>query len=179
MPGKMSVEVVVTVLESSKAPTYCCCKPYYLSARDQERIDTVPWLEEGVLALREIDGFYDKAQHEGGNPDYTPWSIESVGKPGAQHSHWLSWVFGGVSRRTMKMMGGFPVTKKWGSVDCLFVARRRALGIVNHTLISDDTLCAHQNHNGPNDVPTPRVEELWRQELKDIDPGAKIDNLGW
>lgn len=162
---------------------YCAAKPYYLSQRDQERIDTVDWVGEGPLAVRKIEGFYDE---QPGHPDYKPRAIESVGKPGAQHPHWLSWVFGGFSRRTLKYMGGIgPVTQKWGSIDVLLVARRRALGIVNHTCIDDDTLVVHQNHSGPNDVPTPRIEQVWKDELAGIDMRPEmlrwpnVDELGW
>lgn len=164
---------------------YACCKPYYLTPRDQERIDTVDWFGEGPLAVRKIEGFYDEVV--GGNPDYAPRSIESVGKEGAQHSHWLSWVFGGCSRETWKRMGGMLETGRWGSVDVAFVQRRRTLGIVNHTCIEDSTLCAHENHDDPaKNVPTPRIEELWKKELAGYplhDPKAMqypaVDHLGW
>lgn len=163
---------------------YCAAKPYYLSPRDQERIDTVDWINEGPLAVRKIEGFYDD---QPGNPDYSPRSIESVGHPGAKHSHWLSWVFGGCSRETWKRLGGMLETGKWGSVDVAFVQRRRTLGIINHTCIEDDTLCIHQSHDDPSkNVVTPRIEELWKKELSGIplhDPKSMcwpaIDYLAW
>jgi hypothetical protein len=163
---------------------YACCKPYYLTPRDQERIDTVDWLNTGPLAVRQIEGFYEHEQHKNGNPDYSPWSIESIGKPGAPHTHWLSWVFGGCSRKTWRMMGGMLETGKWGSVDVAFVQRRRTLGIANHTCIEDDTLCCHQNHDDPaKNVITPRIEEMWKQELAgiplhDVEKMTE-DRLGW
>lgn len=163
---------------------YACCKPYYLSPRDQEGIDTVNWLEEGPLAVKKIIGFYDD---QPGNPDYSPKAIEQVGGPNAKHSHWLSWVFGGCSRETWKRMGGMLETGKWGSVDVAFVHRRKTLGIINHTCIADDTLCCHQNHDATGvNVPTPRIEDEWKRELSGFplhDARAmqypSVDNLGW
>lgn len=194
MVGRRSVAECITQLQRFESTrivypnmmgVYACCKPYYLSTRDQERIDTVDWLNEGPLAVRKIEGFYDEEQQ--GNPDYSPRSIESVGHPGAKHSHWLSWVFGGCSRETWKRMGGMLETGKWGSVDVAFVQRRRTLGIINHTCIEDDTICVHANHDAPGiNVPTPRIEDLWKKELAGIplhDAKAMqypaIDELGW
>lgn len=196
LPGRKSVSECVRALQNFETTrklyphlmgAYACCKPYYLSQRDQERIDTVDWEGKGPLAVREIQGFYDREQHMIGNPDYTPWSIESVGKEGSPHSHWLSWVFGGCSRETWKRMGGMLETNTWGAVDVAFVKRRQTLGVVNHTCIDDDTLCVHQNHDKPGvNTPTPRIEELWKRELSGHplhDKAAmcwpRVDHLGW
>lgn len=196
MPGRKSVSECVRALQNFETSrklyphltgAYACCKPYYLTPRDQERIDTVDWEGVGPLAVREIQGFYDREQHMMGNLDYTPWSIESVGKEDSPHSHWLSWVFGGCSRETWKRMGGMLETNTWGAVDVAFVQRRKTLGIVNHTCINDATLCVHQNHDKPGvNVLTPRIEELWKRELsghplhdKDSMCWPRVDHLGW
>lgn len=196
MPGRKSVAECVRQLQNFETTrklypnlmgAYACCKPYYLTQQDQERIDTVDWEGKGPLAVRDIQGFYDREQHMMGNPDYAPWSIESVGKEGSPHSHWLSWVFGGCSRETWKRMGGFLVTSTWGACDVAFVHRRRTLGIVNHTCIDDDTLCCHQNHDDPKvNTVTPRIEDLWKAELSKVplhDPKSvqypAVDELGW
>jgi len=131
---------------------YVCAKPFYLTARDQSRIDTVDWKEKGPLAVREIEGFYDREQHGHSHPDYTPWSIEAIGKPGGPHPAWESWVIGGHNRATWKAMGGYLVSEKWGATDLLYLQRRRLLGIPNVTLTDDDTLCVHQNHDAPRDI---------------------------
>lgn len=131
---------------------YVSAKPYYLTVRDQERIDTVDWQNEGPVAVRKIEGFYDRTQHEGGHPDYTPWAIESVGKPGGRHPSWDSWVVGGHNRTTWKKLGGFLVTERWGSCDLKYLERRRLLGIPNLTLTDDATLCVHQHHAAPRDI---------------------------
>lgn len=200
IPGRRSVSTCVRWLELFEKERkyrlaheigplgcYACCKPYYLSPRDQEWLDTVPWLVEGALAVREIEGFYDLEQHAHGNPDYTPRAIEAVGNPGYRHTHWLSWVFGGCSRETWKRLGGMLETQKWGAVDVAWMQRRQALGIINHTCLDDETLCIHQNHDDPTrgNVPTPRIEEAWKQELREMNLAPKdllwpgCDHLGW
>lgn len=162
------------------AGMYACCKPYYLSQRDQERIDTVDWLNDGPLAVRKIEGFYED---QPGHPDYKPRAIESVGT-GGPHMHWLSWVFGGCSRWTWREIGGMLETNQWGSVDVAWVQRRKTLGIVNHTCTADDTLVVHCNHDDPKtNTLTPRVQEAWVKELTDVpltDREAMTeDRLGW
>lgn len=132
--------------------TYVCAKPYYLTIRDQERLDTVDWINEGPLVVRKIEGFYDREQHVNSLEDYTPWSIEAIGKPGGPHAAWESWVVGGHTRQTWKDMGGHLITHEWGTTDILYLARRRLLGIQNHTLIDDQTLCVHQNHDAPRNM---------------------------
>jgi hypothetical protein len=154
---------------------YACCRVYYLSPRDQERIDTVPWREKGNLALRELDGFYDEDGN--GNPDYRHAATDIVAQPGSRIPVWDSWVFGGCSRETWKRLGGMLETNLWGSVDVAFVARRKALGIPNHTCPDDSTICVHQSHdNDPIAGPTPRDMDAWVAELKthDLQNPAKL-----
>lgn len=163
---------------------YACCPVYYLSPRDQERIDTVPWADKGNLALREIEGFYD--QDDNGNPDYRHDVTDRVATPGFRIPAWESWVFGGMSRKTWKILGGMLVTKHWGSVDIAFMERRRALHIPNHTTSDPEAIVAHQCHDLKDDVKTPRCMETWKKELSTYnlrDPRLlcwpEVDELGW
>ncbi len=163
--------------------TYASCKCYYLSPRDQERLDTVPWLEDGNLAVRQVQGFYE--EDENGNPDYRHNVTDLVATPGYRIKTWDSWVFGGCSRETWKRLGGMLVTQRWGSVDILFNHRRKALGMAEWTCPDDESIVIHQNHDAPDDVKTPRDEKAWIEECKRIDhspeklcyPGC--DELGW
>lgn len=196
LPGRRSVAACVEALqgfESFRATTpmstgiglYACCTPYYLSPRDQERIDTVPWREQGAGVVTQIQDFYDEGP--GGNPDYRHNVTEKVGTPGFRIRTWESWVFGGHSRETWKRLGGFgPVTKTWGACDVAFHARRRTLGIPNHTCTGADCMVVHQNHDRPGDVLTPRDMDAWVKELStyDLQTPSKlvwpeVDELGW
>lgn len=198
MPGKRSVAACVEALVEFEGARrhrtgwenggplglYACCTPYYLSPRDQERIDTVPWREQGAGAVTQIADFYDEGP--GGNPSYRHNATEKVGSPGYRERTWESWVFGGCSRETWKRLGGMLETSKWGSVDIAFMRRRQTLGIPNHTCVGPDTMCVHQNHDLPGNVPTPRIEQVWKDELKDVDlqtPSKLVyphcDYLGW
>lgn len=154
------------ILPGPDCVSFCCdtatsgdkvwasCKGYYLSPRDQERIDTVPWREQGPVAFRQIDGFYD---HRDGHPDYLPKAIESVGHPGG-HPSWDSWIWGGCTRRQWSHLGGFIRTTAWGSCDLLMLQRRNRLGIRNVTGTDDGTFVAHFNHDAKvgDFVPTDR-----------------------
>lgn len=195
MPGRASVRKCVEVLEDyekanqtnrargSVVGQYASCKVYYMGRHDQEKIDTVPWPEEGNTAVRQISGFY--TDDPNGNPDYRHEVTDLVGKPGFRIKTWESWVFGGCSRETWRRLGGMVETSKWGSVDIAFHSRRHALGIGNWTCPDDDSIVVHQNHDGPGDVQTPRDMAAWQQELRDFPrtPSElcfpKIDNLGW
>jgi len=146
---------------------YACCTPYYLSPRDQERIDTVDWRGKGAAAVTDIADFYDEGP--GGNPDYRHNVTEKVGTPKFRVPAWESWVFGGHSRESWKRLGGFLETIRWGSCDIAWMHRRRTLGIPNHTCTGPDVMVCHQNHDLPGDVKTPRDMEAWIAELKDVD----------
>jgi len=143
---------------------YACCKVYYLSPQDQTRLDSVPWREEGVLAVRQIEGFY--TDDKNGHPDFCHRATDIVARPQSRLPTWESFVFGGHSRETWKKLGGMLQTQKWGSVDVGWMHRRRTLGIPNHTCPDDDTICCHQNHSLPGDVPTDRNMDAWVEELK-------------
>lgn len=193
MPGQRSVVECVHQLEVYEGlracgkdgiGLYACCKVYYLSPRDQGLLDTVNWYSEGALAVRGIEGFYD--QDDNGNPDYRHNVTDRVATPGFRIQEWSSWVFGGCSRETWKRLGGFLETTKWGSCDISWHARRRTLGIPNHTCPDDDTIVVHQCHDGPGNVPTPRDMDVWVKELQgfDLQSPSKLtypatDFLGW
>jgi hypothetical protein len=192
MPGRASVRTAVEYL--SRNPwTYFGAKTYYLSYRDQQRIDSVDWRGEGAKAIRKVDGFYDRDQHVGGNPDYTPWAIDRVGEDGYtlpsgfSGKTWESWVWGGCSRVSWKKLSGMLQTKQWGAVDVGFWERRSRVGMKTFTPTDPDAAVFHQNHSGPNDIPSPRVEDGWKQELGPILAGKSADdllypavnNLGW
>lgn len=153
MPGLLSLEHVADTQDHE----YRCCKGYYLTVRDQERLDSVDWAGKGSLAVREIEGFYDPEPHQGGHPDYTPWAIEKVGRPGG-NAQWESWIFGALTRRQLSHMGGWIRTDAWGATDLIFLQRRRQLGIQTVTGFDDETIVLHQNHNTPvgEFVPTDR-----------------------
>lgn len=197
MPGKGSVAACVDVLDRfedggrvgsvslSSAPNglYACCRVYYLSPKNQEALDSCDWYESGNLAVRNLPGFYEEDE---GAPDFTHRATDIVAQPKSRLRTWESWVFGGMSRETWKRLGGMLETQRWGSVDVALMQRRRTLGIPNHTCPEDDTITVHQNHDLPSDVKTPRVENDWKEELRDVDltnPAKlvypEIDYLGW
>ena len=203
IPGRKSVSACVSrlgeyedYLKESLKPrggsyspvgVYACCRVYYLSQKDQERIETVPWRTEGNLAVRQIVGFY--TDDVNGHPDFRHEMTDIIAKPNSRIPSWESWVFGGFSRKAWSRLGGMLETQEWGSVDVAFMHRRKVLGIPNSTQEDDETIVIHQNHDDPSvNVPTPRVESVWRRELlgmKDVldDPKAllhpAVDNLGW
>lgn len=142
---------------------YACCRVYYLSPQDQTRLDTVPWREEGALAVRQIAGFY--TDDTNGHPDYCHRATDLVAQPKSRIPTWESFVFGGHSRETWRRLGGMLETREWGSVDIAWSHRRRTLGIPNHTCPADDTIVVHQNHDLPGNVVTDRDTEKWKREL--------------
>lgn len=189
MVGKNSVHMCVNALQVNEHylhtnNLYACCRIYYLSPRDQENLDTVNWALEGTLAVRKLPGFYDEDENH--NPDFTHRATDSVAQPNSRIRTWESLVFGGCSRKLWKELGGMLETQKWGSVDVAFMQRRRTLGIFNHTCPEEDTICIHQNHDLPHDIPSPRVEEVWKKELQgvnllnpDLLKYPAVDYLGW
>lgn len=191
MPGRKSVTDCVNRLKwfevnerNVAGGLYACCKVYYLSPQDQKRIDSVDWQSDGALTVRDIEGFY--TDDKNGHPDYRHEVTDKVATPGFRYPTWESWVFGGCSRETWKYLGGMLETQAWGSVDVAFMQRRRALGIPNFTCPNDNTIVIHQNHDGPGNTPTPRVEAEWRKELNSMDfmnPAVlkypHVDYLGW
>ena len=148
-------ETLTAMCDLATARNYVSAKPYYLSQIDQEQIDSVPWYEEGPLAVCKIPTFYDENKRKSDNPDYTPWSIETI-------PVWRSFVFSGHRRELWKRLGGLPQTEKWGTVDVLWSQRRRILGIEDVSPQGAQALCVHQHHNAP------RVPEGWQKEIATI-----------
>lgn len=183
MPGRKSVSGIVEKLKVIPW-TYVCCRVYYLRQSDQDILDQVDWKKEGNLAIRSLPGFYDIQPQE--HPHYTHQMTDQIGH-GGELNHWESWVFGGVSRKTMKKLGGMLETQEWGSVDVAFLHRRRVLEILNVTLPEDETIVIHQNHDLPNDKENHRIEKNWRDELDLLKLSGnpsdlcypKINFLGW
>lgn len=199
MPGKQSVSKCVDALsdfedarkhrtgcaEGGPLGLYACCRIYYLSPREQDLIDTVPWDMESPLAVRRIEGFYELDVN--GAPDFSHRATDIVAQPGSRIPRWESWVFGGCSRETWKRMGGMLETVRWGAVDIAFTHRRRTLGIGNHTCPEESTICVHQSHDDPTkNVVTDRDMSKWVEELRNVnldDPRKMrypaVDHLGW
>jgi GT2 family glycosyltransferase len=168
MPGRDSLQWCADAA-AGRDGVYACCKPYYLSRRDQERIDTVDWVNGGPLAVRRVEGFYDDPE-PGSNHAFSPKVVE-------QTPEWESWVFGGLSRHSWRVLGGMVETRLWGSVDLAFHMRRFRLGIKTATGKADDTICVHQNHDDPAlNTPTPRDLNAAHAEAAtvDMDPAKLV-----
>lgn len=164
---------------------YTCCKVYYLSPREQELIDTCPWIGKGAIAVREIEGFYELDVN--GHPDFCHKATDRVATPGYRIPVWESLVWGGFSRETWKRLGGLKPSQKWGAIDVGLLERRRTLGIPNYTCPDENTIVVHQNHDDPTkNVPTDRDMAKWVEELKTHDLRnpqnlvyPAVDELGW
>lgn len=141
------------VYDNKADSVYIAAKPYYLTIDQQAQLDTVPWETEGPLAVRSLPDFYNTNPPIEGAPDYRPQAIEKV-------DVWESWVFGAVSRWTMKRMGGMTETPIWGTPDLAFHQRRALLNIRNITLRDPNTYVIHQNHDSLSDTKTPRNLQL-------------------
>jgi Glycosyl transferase family 2 len=141
----------------NRAPMrYVASKIYYLTPENQERIDMIGWSHKGtVLHLRRLPDFYNLGSAEiRGNLDYTHEATDRL-------TNWESWVYGSMTRETWKFFGGLQEQPEWGSVDVDFMTRRHMLGIQTHTLMDENSICAHQNHdvldpNNPHFTLTPR-----------------------
>lgn len=153
MPGRQTLQ---DLWDMRAEKTYLACKVYYLTPQNQDLIDTVPWRDQGALAVRDLPGFYGDVSAEfTGDRAYTHSATD-------QHTVWDSWVFGGMTRATWKWFGGLTEFAVWGSVDVDFLARRRILGIPTVTPMAAEAIVVHQNHDVPGrvtDVPTPRDME--------------------
>lgn len=143
-PGRESLSWCCETL-SAHPESWASCKGYYLSPRDQERLETVDWRSD-PLNVRKIEGFYDPRD---GHPDYHPAAIDQVGKPGYIHNVWNSWIWGAMTRRSWSHFSGFIPTASWGSCDLLLLQRRQKLGIPNVTGVADKTIVLHFNHDIP------------------------------
>ena len=177
MPGFDSLAVLADLagerLEASGngrgASGYFACKPYYLTVRQQELLDTVDWRNEGPVAVRALPDFYGQARSAEfrGDPMYLPESIE-------QARTWESFVFGGLTRKGWRSLGGIPSSAQWGTVDVAMLHARQSRGIPTFTPDAPGTYCVHQNHDSPNDVATPRdmnacmaaVKTQWQDNIR-------------
>lgn len=64
-----------------------------------------------------------------------------------------------MTARTWGWIGGMTEFDSWGSVDVDLLNRRRVLGIEAVTLLDEDCLCVHQNHDLPgSDEPVRELE---------------------
>jgi glycosyltransferase involved in cell wall biosynthesis len=148
IPGWLTLEHTAA---AARDEVYVASKIYYLSRSEQERLDTVAW-RENPLAVRELEGFYTSPSING-MPEYSHAAMDS-------HTEWQSWVFGGMSRNTWRRIGGMTEFDDWGVIDMDFQMRRYLLNIKTETLMNENTICIHQNHDNPEkDVLTPRDVE--------------------
>lgn len=155
MVGRTTLTDAVEAL-TARPDVYYAGKPYYLSPADQAALDTVPWFEEGPLAVRKLPNFYE--QHEApdapGHPPFKPRRVEAA-------ETWESWVFGGFTRSTWRRLGGLEETPTWGTVDLNLLGRRAVLRIPTCSSKRESALCVHQNHDDPTtNVLTPRDLDL-------------------
>ena len=151
MPGPCSLQ---DLWDNRAEKTYLACKVYYLTPRDQERLDGLAILTyDAPAAVRSLPDFYRQHSTEvRGNPDYTPQMMD-------KHTSWNSFVFGGFTKETWRWFGGFTEFAQWGSIDVDFLNRRNVLGIPTYTAMEPDTFVVHQNHDvmtHSTDVLTPR-----------------------
>ena len=145
IPGWLSL---THTAERARDEVYVASKIYYLSPSEQSRIDTVKW-HDNPLNVRQLEGFYE-SDPAYNLSDYAHQAMDS-------HTEWQSWVFGGLSRNTWQRIGGMTEFDTWGSIDMDFLMRRHLLGISTDTLLDEQTICVHQNHDDPTkDVITPR-----------------------
>lgn len=198
MVGRTSVKDCVNKLEEfennrgtfnqTSIALYACCKCYYLSPDDQRAIDSCPWVNEGAIAVRKIPQFYEQEDSPEwrGHIDFSHRATDMVATPGARIPHWQSWIFGGHSREMWKRLGGMLPTTVWGACDVGWMHRRQMLGIPNYTCPNEGAIVSHQNHDSPNDVLTPRVEQVWKDELAKMELGDPnkliypyINEIGW
>jgi glycosyltransferase involved in cell wall biosynthesis len=131
-------------------------RTYYLTAKKQEELDNVDW-PGNFYSIRHIKDFYDddplyKEQ------DLTFLNRECTTRFAESVEIWLSWVFGGMTRKTWKDFGGLNEYKEWGAVDVDFMDRRVSLGI--STVTPTDVFVVHQNHDIPRGKFKPTEKSL-------------------
>jgi hypothetical protein len=151
MVGPTTLIELASVVENPDDIRFFNGKPYILSRKHQEKIDTVDWRRKGAcVAVRELPDFYDKESHEHKrNTEYQMRNIE-------QHKSMETDMFCAMTRNGWKKVGGHPPAKAWGEDDLSFLSERARLGIKTHTLQGFNSIVVHQNHDGPNDVKNPR-----------------------
>lgn len=150
IPGS---EALINIYNNIQDEMYLACKIYYLTPQEQINIDTVDWKED-TLNIRKLDGFY--------NPEVvTDYSHVKMD----QHTDWQSWVFGAMTRKTWRRIGGMTEFDEWGSIDMDFLWRRHLLNIPTKTLLEPRSICIHQNHDVEGNVITPRDMDKARSVL--------------
>jgi len=137
------------LLDAVRERLWVAAKAYFLTAEDQAGIDALDWRGRGPLAVRALPGFYAKPAGPEGAPERRHEETEAA-------ERWESWQLGGMTARTWGWIGGFTELEAWGAVDLDFQRRREVLGIRTETLRHEDSLCVHQNHDGPRDTRTVR-----------------------
>lgn len=138
--------------DNRKDGIYQGFKVYYLSPGNQDAIDTVAWWDD-PLNVRTLPGFYSEPSTE--VRKHEDYSHEATDR----HTRWDSWVFGAMTKKTWREIGGFSEYETWGSADVAFMNRRRILQIGTDTPMDEQTICLHQNHDvarTATDVLTPR-----------------------
>ena len=172
IPGKKSIGAFVDTLRTTEYRydygAYACSKVYYLTQQNQKDLALIDWENRGTNWVEHLPNFFEEDGQSDESNDYSHASTRRVATDGFRIQQWESWVFGGMTRGSMYRLGGMLETKQWGSVDVAFMNRRKLLGIP--TITSTDLLSSvvHQNHDGPGNVPTPRVEQAWKEELRGI-----------
>lgn len=145
MPGKTTLTEIVELAKSGGRNFYNA-RPYLLTRQEQLQLDTVDWIGIGPsAAVRLIPGFYDSppADHTG-CPEYQHRRVDT--EP-VFHTD----MFGGMDRKTWRLIGGHPECEVWGAEDPSFYAERVRLGIADITLNLPHSTVVHQNHDGPDD----------------------------
>jgi len=131
-------------------------RTYYMTFSLQEKIDTADW-QSDFYNIKKTPGFYDE------EPLYQEEDLEFLNKEcttkfAETTETWHTWVFGGMTRKTWKYMGGLNEYRTWGSVDVDFMQRRQTFGV--NTLTPKDVFVIHQNHDSPFDKFTPTKRSM-------------------
>jgi len=125
-------------------------KPYLLSRRLQDQIDTVDWRKLGAcVAVRQLPNFYVDGARKGLSHSLM---FKNLEKPGGVGTN----MFSAMTRKGWKKIGGHPPATVWGEDDLSFLSERTRLKIPTVTLKKLNSIVVHQNHDGPGDVPNPR-----------------------
>lgn len=122
-------------------------KPYMMHYTWQADIDNYDWKNRGVLAFRDIPNFYTLSDSPAVTKEdqYLPENIE-------KNTNFLSWTIGAMTRKTLFEIGGLQEYELWGTVDVDFRNRRDLLGIPTNTMMTDNSLCCHQQHDSPRNM---------------------------
>jgi len=150
--------------------TFFTGKCYLLTQRMQQDLDTVDWRGLGVAAaVRKLPDFYNQPSAEiGGHDAYQAKNIDAA-------KEFVTNMVGGMTRKGWRNMGGFVESDVWGPGDLSWLMERNRRGVPLVTLQDLDSISVHQNHDGPDDIITPRDMDL---AMKSLVPGP-WDNIRW